>query len=138
MLVLVGAVAALIVGPLVRRVPPRDPSTRRRSLGADREAARDDRAKVSALAAIRELEFDFATGKLSDDDYASLRARYEARAVEVLSRPTRPAAADVDAQIEAEIASARTRARCASCGQPLPQAARFCPACGTAAPEVKR
>lgn len=131
MVLLIGVVAALIVGPLVRpaRVTPRDPAT----------ARLPDRAKESALAAIRELEFDFATGKLSDDDYATLRARYEAKAVEVLSRPTRPAAtAGADARIEAEIAAARKRARCASCGQPLPQAARFCPACGTAAPEVKR
>lgn len=131
MLVLIGAVTVLIVGPLVRpaRVLPRAPVTGRHA----------DREKESALAAIRELEFDFATGKLSDDDYAALRARYEAKAVEVLSRPTRPAtAAGADARIETEIAAARKRARCASCGQPLPQAARFCPACGTAAPEAKR
>ncbi len=131
MFVLIGAVTVLIVGPLVRpaRVPPRDHGTARSR----------DRDKESALAAIRELEFDFATGKLSEDDYAALRARYEVKAVEVLSRPTRSAtAAGADARIEAEIAMARKRARCASCGQPLPQAARFCPACGTAAPEVTR
>jgi len=131
MLLLIGAVSALIVGPLVRpaRGAPRDRPVPRPP----------DRARESALAALRELEFDLATGKLSDDDYAALRARYEARAIEALSGSTPQAAAsDADARIEAEIAAARQRARCASCGQPLPPAARFCPACGTAAPEVRR
>ncbi len=132
MFALIAITAVLIIRPLVTAPRLARPTPHMR----DREA---DRAKATALGAIRELEFDHATGKLSEDDYATLRARYEAKAVEVLSRPTRPAAAtDADARIEAEIAMARKRARCASCGQPLPQTARFCPACGTAVPEVTR
>jgi tetratricopeptide (TPR) repeat protein len=41
-------------------------------------------AKRSALSALRELEFEHASGHLSDDDYGELRARYEGEAARVL------------------------------------------------------
>ena len=45
-------------------------------------------APESAVDALREIEFDRATGKLSDDDYASLKAEYTRSAlVELRSRP---------------------------------------------------
>jgi len=47
----------------------------------------------SAIDALREIEFDRATGKLSDDDYASLKATYTRSAlVELRSRGGGPAA----------------------------------------------
>ena len=36
------------------------------------------------MAALREIEFDRATGKLSDADYDFLKARYTARALDAL------------------------------------------------------
>lgn len=144
MFLLIGAVAALIVGPLVRpaTVPPRDPSTRRRSLGAGRaDAESGQRDKDAALAAIREIEFDYGTGKLSTEDYAELRARYEAKAVEAMERQATGGTTPRDDRLEAEIQAARARRRaahCTSCGTALPAAARFCPACGAAVSEVRR
>jgi tetratricopeptide (TPR) repeat protein len=41
--------------------------------------------KRSALRALRELEFEHGAGHVSDDDYADLRARYEAEAAEILT-----------------------------------------------------
>jgi hypothetical protein len=38
----------------------------------------------TAIEALREIEFDRATGKLSDDDYAALKAQYTPRALEEL------------------------------------------------------
>ncbi|MCH8937979.1 MAG: hypothetical protein IH966_01045, partial [Gemmatimonadetes bacterium] len=38
-------------------------------------------AKIKALLALREIEFDRATGKLSDDDYASLMQEYSQAAL---------------------------------------------------------
>jgi hypothetical protein len=38
----------------------------------------------TAIEALREIEFDRATGKLSDDDYATLKAQYTPRALEEL------------------------------------------------------
>jgi tetratricopeptide (TPR) repeat protein len=40
--------------------------------------------KAAVYRALRELDFDHEAGHLSDDDWASLRARYEARAARVL------------------------------------------------------
>jgi cytochrome c-type biogenesis protein CcmH/NrfG len=40
--------------------------------------------KDTLLGAIKDLEFDLASGKLSNDDYNALRSRYEARAMDVL------------------------------------------------------
>jgi len=49
-------------------------------------------APESAIDALREIEFDRATGKLSDDDYASLKATYTRSAlVELRSRRGEPA-----------------------------------------------
>jgi tetratricopeptide (TPR) repeat protein len=42
--------------------------------------------KASIYQALAELEFDHETGSLSDDDYRSLRDRYEGRAAEVIAR----------------------------------------------------
>lgn len=125
-LILVGATAGLILWPLLNR--PEGRSAEGRSLPPAPAA----KGRM-ALAAIRELEFDLATGKIAEDDYKMLRARYEARAVEALTdapavRPVAP-----DEALEAEIRAARGRRFCTSCGSALPSGARFCPSCGTAA-----
>ena len=53
-------------------------------------------APESAIDALREIEFDRATGKLSDDDYTSLKATYTRSAlVELRSRRGEPASAPV-------------------------------------------
>jgi hypothetical protein len=132
MLLLIAAVAALIAAPLVRP-PAEDPPAALPTDGGT------DARRRAALAAIKELEFDYATGKLAEDDYRMLRRRYEARAAAVLAEASaqpprsgaaRPAATD-DA-LEAEIRAARRRRACPSCGGRLPGAARFCPSCGRA------
>src|SRR6185436_1080925 len=59
-------------------------------------------ADGSAIRALREIEFDRATGKLSDSDYAELRRDYGTRAVAEMrataaapvAKPARPADAD--------------------------------------------
>ena len=51
------------------------------------ESPREERwrkQKEEALAAIKEAEFDFHLGKLSDQDYRRLRARLEAEALEAM------------------------------------------------------
>jgi cytochrome c-type biogenesis protein CcmH/NrfG len=40
--------------------------------------------KETLLGAIKDLEFDLASGKLSSDDYRAMRSKYEARAIDVL------------------------------------------------------
>lgn len=68
--------------------------------------------------AIRELDFDYRMGKVEEDDYKTTRARYQARAVEIMkaldktngraesisaSAPSK----SIDDQIEQEIAALR-------------------------------
>lgn len=114
------------------------------------EVARED-----PVAALREVEFDRATGKLSDTDYAALRARYTERALaELRARDSRAAVAAVaaasadvlpelvaagapgepgDVLDVAEAAVRRQRARltgCATCGPRPEPDALYCSDCG--------
>ena len=60
--------------------------------------------EASAVAALRELEFDRATGKLSDSDYTELKARYTKSAVAEMRRQsasTDPSTRPTDDELEA-------------------------------------
>jgi hypothetical protein len=126
-LLAVGALAyvlyPLMVGPVpIRRVAPRT-------------APSPKAAEHEAIVALREIEFDRVTGKLSDADYAELKSRYTARALQAMraSAATSSAAsgAPADDAIEAAVAAYRERMRsCPSCG-PRPEAdAVYCSNCG--------
>ena len=84
-----------------------------------------------AIVALREIEFDRATGKLSDADYAELKTRYTQRALEVMRASGIAAASDVNDPIEAVVLAYRARLRsCARCGpRPEPDAI-YCSNCG--------
>jgi ribosomal protein L40E len=84
-----------------------------------------------ALAALKEIEFDRETGKLSDTDYAWLKARYTTEALAAL-RADQPAAgeSDIEAMIAARARALADAAVCATCGpRPEPDAI-FCSTCG--------
>ncbi len=67
--------------------------------------------KEAAFSALKELEFDYRTRKLSPEDYEELRAIYRVEAAEVLEAMDQGAAppGDVDALIDAEVAAWRAR-----------------------------
>ncbi len=70
----------------------------------------EETPRGQALLALKEIEFDRATGKLSEADYESLYARYSVRAIEVLDAPPGAAGAAEpggDDPIEALIAARR-------------------------------
>lgn len=93
-------------------------------------------AEESAIGALREIEFDRATGKLSDTDYAELRRTYGAMAVRQLragpvgGAPAVKAPADAD-DVEARVRAYREARRdCRTCGlRPEPDAI-YCSTCG--------
>ncbi|HET7024813.1 MAG TPA: zinc ribbon domain-containing protein [Gemmatimonadales bacterium] len=104
----------------------------------------EETRKGVALLALREIDFDRETGKLSDQDYERLKAAYTAEAVAALraeeGRSAR-ASDSVEALIAARVRVLGTRASsgsdagghasCATCG-PRPESdAIYCSECGT-------
>ena len=87
----------------------------------------------AAVAALREIEFDRATGKLSDVDYADLKTRYTEQAIVAMRVESNAAAASAptDDEVEAVIRAFRAGASaCPTCGpRPEPDAV-FCSNCG--------
>lgn len=67
--------------------------------------------KEAAYSALKELEFDYRTRKLSPEDYEDLRTIYRLEAAEVLKAMDQGLAPsrDLDALIDAEVAAWRSR-----------------------------
>jgi hypothetical protein len=100
-----------------------------------------------ALAALKEIEFDRATGKLSDEDYAQLKRKYTAEALEAMRAEggsgteapsgvdaampfvARDGAPDVDESDVDRMIAARVRAIRSAAGA-LPSGAPVCEQCG--------
>jgi double zinc ribbon protein len=126
-LLAVGALA-FVLYPLFFSPPP---TLRYRRVPAPRSSPREE-----AVQALREIEFDRETGKLSDADYAELKARYTKQAIDAMRRDARtsPSAAPPasgDDEIEAAVRAYRAlHTACPDCG-PRPEAdAAFCSNCG--------
>jgi Double zinc ribbon len=96
-----------------------------------------------ALLALKEIEFDRETGKLSDEDYRLLTEKYTAQALEALrAEEVSEAPDDVEALIAHRVRALRSGAAaapsgaliCPTCG-PRPEAdAVFCSTCGGGLP----
>ena len=106
-------------------------------LGVPRESpellepeAPEETRRGTALLALKEIEFDRETGKLSERDYDMLKARYSAEALSAIAEEDSPPPA-VDPAVPAVPAvSAAVRLSCASCGpRPEPDAV-YCSTCG--------
>ena len=106
-------------------------------------------AEDAPVAALREIEFDRATGKLSDADYMELKTRYTREAIQAMRRPGGQlsgvssagggAAVVTDEEVEVAVRDYRSRRvastsiagiACPTCGpRPEPDAI-FCSSCG--------
>ena len=95
----------------------------------------EETPKGVALAALKEIEFDRETGKLSDEDYAFLKGRYTGAALEALraeaaeasrgmAAPHGDGGGDVEDMIAARVRALRSAATSAPAGAPT------CPVCG--------
>lgn len=89
----------------------------------------------SAVVALRELEFDRATGKLSESDYAELKARYTRQAIAAMRRDRggeelASVGSPSDDEVEALVRVYRESRICPTCGpRPEPDAV-YCSNCG--------
>jgi rRNA maturation endonuclease Nob1 len=99
---------------------------------ADLIARRDN-----LLAAIKEIEFDRQTGKISEEDFAEMNAQYRAEAVTVLKRiDALRGNKQVSKKLEAELQRMRSQRQgqhgkfCSECGKSVSAGDRFCSNCG--------
>lgn len=121
----------LVFEPLFTAARPRAVSA------LDLEAFEEDEDTRSgvALTALKEIEFDRETGKLSDDDYAFLKQKYTVEALTALRSESDDVGPDVETQVAARVAAIRgeasSTAACSGCGAGVEPGARFCPSCGT-------
>jgi len=81
-MILAGALAAFVLAPLFRENAG-DAERVAQRLSEEQDLASQ---REMALAALRDLEDDRATGKIGDDDYAAMKATLSVRAVEILKR----------------------------------------------------
>lgn len=105
--------------------------------------AANEEQKRTVLQALKDLEYEFSVGKIGEDDYRELRARYRAEAKRLLramDQNLEPERARAEAYIAARLSGAsdaavvqpsRAAARaCASCSAANDDDARFCKHCG--------
>ncbi len=123
-LLLAAVAVALVVEPLLRRgsSPPVVPM---RGSVPDDDPMDAESPKVRALVALREIEFDRATGKLSEEDYSRLRAKYQREALAAIQ-----AEEAGTGLAQGSVAARPCGVECPACG-PRPEAAPvFCSSCG--------
>jgi hypothetical protein len=123
-----------------------EPLARRWSYRVHSHENRDDTERLllqkeMLYGAIRDLDFDFQTGKVDQKDYAELRQQLEREAVQILRQldAADPVVA-LDHEIEHQVLALRrhsvatvcgsSRESCFSCGAPLENGENFCPCCG--------
>ena len=88
-----------------------------------------ERRKDAALGLLRELEFEYQTGKLPEEDYRRLRHRYSLEAVRARDEA---AAGEGDGTGPAGRSpeSAGSSIFCVACGEELAKPVRYCSHCG--------
>ena len=134
----VGFAALRMLRPLV------SPEDDRTAMIGQRTRVALEREKTLALRSIKELEFDKAMGRVSEEDFKEMAGRLRVRAARLIRQLD--AGAGYRQQIESELekrigdarhADARHAERedadrvCASCDTPNDADAKFCKSCGT-------
>jgi hypothetical protein len=134
--------------PILRPAPPVESGGE--AFSDEGEDPADDMSpQTVALRALKEIEFDRATGKLSDSDYEQLKAKYTQEAVEAMRgagaltpgaspgihEPRAVARSQKTAGLTCPEHGARPEPDavfCSECGKRLGAAPGYCARCGTA------
>jgi hypothetical protein len=148
--VLMGATALVGLASLRAVRPLVAPQDDRVAVVGARTRAALEREKVMTLRAIKDLEFDRAMGKVSEDDFGEMSGRLRTRAARLIRQLDAGAGyreriehdlakrlGDVTAKEKAAAAAAdaggpaaRSKRSCAACGTANEADARFCKECG--------
>lgn len=137
--ILLVAVGLFVVQPLLRE--PK--GNLEAELLAETDLDRLLNRKAVVYTNLKELEFEYKLGRLSDADYRRLEAGYKAEAALILRQlDALGVEKNLDETIERDVASrrakrgsaqrveAREAARCPSCGAATVEGKRFCGDCG--------
>jgi hypothetical protein len=136
---LVGTVVLwLVLQPLLRQTAPPPP--------AYEPVDPEETPKGIALAALKEIEFDRETGKLSDVDYQLLKTKYTAAALEAMRQDsdgsgTSPVSDNVEAMIAAKLRALRSASTATLPDAPASSPASSAtanPSCSTCGPRPER
>lgn len=101
--------------------------------------------KMRVYGNIKDLEFDYAMGRLSENDFQEIRGQFTREASEVVARLEELQKHDLDALIEADLKRVnhesvaeveKSEKYCIECGHKNPAKAKFCAACGEKFEEV--
>jgi len=137
--VLAAGATYYVLLPILR--PPPEPAADPGSSDEGEDPDDDMSARAVAFRALKEIEFDRATGKLSDTDYEQLKAKYTEQALMAMrAEPgarssTLPAAPRSVLRAPCPTHGPRPEPDavfCSECGRRLGVATGYCARCGTA------
>ncbi|MCA9743063.1 MAG: zinc-ribbon domain-containing protein [Deferribacteres bacterium] len=98
---------------------------KRISFEVNHRAEELDTRKSEIYSAIKDIEFDYQMGKLSEEDYQELRGQYRAQAVALLK--------EID-EVQGVPTSKKSKSSnikfCSQCGTPVSKGDQFCAECG--------
>jgi hypothetical protein len=90
-----------------------------------------DERKASVYENLRDLQFEYRLGKMSDEDYRRSKLDLQKELAKVLEEVERLAQGQPQpVVVKAKAAASRARFVCPSCKAEFPQALKFCGECG--------
>ncbi|MGH7452435.1 MAG: zinc ribbon domain-containing protein [bacterium] len=123
--IILAILTALFVGyPLLQK------RQQKVSFALNHRAQELEARKAEIYAAIRDIDFDYRMGKLSQEDYETLREQYKTEAIGMMKQIDEMQLGKSHRSVK-EPAAAKSDGRfCHHCGQPAAAADQFCSACG--------
>lgn len=126
-LVLAVLTFVFIAYPLFKRKPPLADSV------GDEKLQELHSKRDTTYSMLKELEFDFQAGTLTEEDYQDLETRYKRKAISILKElDGSEKSTEIDEEIEKQVRELRqSRGRfCTQCGASCQESDSFCSRCG--------
>lgn len=93
--------------------------------------------KEAVYIALKDLEFDYKTGKLDDSDYQEMKSKFEAEAVGLLGRIDEVEKGSKSPKSGSHLSAKKAEGRfCVKCGSAVGDDFNFCGKCGAAIPKA--